>query len=246
MKVCVAAECDSKAVARGLCNRHWKRAKTDGTLDQYKGMPKVCKIDECSEKVRSGGLCNYHYIRWYEKEKRKVSPERREAQKEYYRELARRNFVDVPPDKKCPKCQQLKANKEFYRSRHSKDGLMPYCKSCERVRTQTHWKSSGGRSHISLNYLARKTDALGELPPNARQILAEFYGDFCAKCGSTTDLQIDHVISLKNGGSNCLENTQLLCKSDNTSKGRKNEDYRDRSRGVLLSYIEGKFIVDGG
>ena len=41
----------------------------------------------------------------------------------------------------------------------------------------------------------------------------------CMKCGSKKNLEIDHVVPLARGGSNRLENLQLLCQSCNRRKG---------------------------
>ena len=41
----------------------------------------------------------------------------------------------------------------------------------------------------------------------------------CVKCGSRENLEIDHVVPLARGGSNRLENLQLLCQDCNRRKG---------------------------
>ena len=41
----------------------------------------------------------------------------------------------------------------------------------------------------------------------------------CVKCGSTKNLEIHHIIPHARGGSNRLENLQLLCRSCNRMKG---------------------------
>lgn len=41
----------------------------------------------------------------------------------------------------------------------------------------------------------------------------------CKYCGSSDDLAIDHIKALVNGGTNNLDNLQLLCRSCNSSKG---------------------------
>ena len=40
----------------------------------------------------------------------------------------------------------------------------------------------------------------------------------CMKCGSGENLEIDHVVPLARGGSNRLENLQLLCRDCNRRK----------------------------
>lgn len=44
-------------------------------------------------------------------------------------------------------------------------------------------------------------------------------GFHCASCRATTDLQIDHMQALANGGTNDLDNLQLLCGPCNSRKG---------------------------
>lgn len=41
----------------------------------------------------------------------------------------------------------------------------------------------------------------------------------CCICGCGTDLEVDHIISVKSGGNNSLENLQALCQNCNSKKG---------------------------
>ena len=41
----------------------------------------------------------------------------------------------------------------------------------------------------------------------------------CVKCGIQKDLQFDHIVAIRNGGSNTVDNVQLLCKDCNLRKG---------------------------
>ena len=41
----------------------------------------------------------------------------------------------------------------------------------------------------------------------------------CVKCGSTRNLEIDHKVSLANGGTNHIDNLQTYCKDCNRRKG---------------------------
>ena len=43
--------------------------------------------------------------------------------------------------------------------------------------------------------------------------------DSCVKCGATENLHIDHEIALSRGGSNDIDNLQVLCKDCNLRKG---------------------------
>ena len=48
----------------------------------------------------------------------------------------------------------------------------------------------------------------------------------CLRCGSTDDLQNDHIIPLSKGGWNCLENYQTLCGRCNAWKSDRYIDFR--------------------
>lgn len=63
---------------------------------------------------------------------------------------------------------------------------------------------------------------------NAKFKLREMYGSFCAKCGSPKKLTLDHIIPLNAGGSNKLENLQLLCLPCHDQKTREEHWARDR------------------
>lgn len=57
--------------------------------------------------------------------------------------------------------------------------------------------------------------------------LCNKYGNKCLCCGrNDVRLTLDHVIPMKKGGSNTIENVQPLCKSCNSKKGIKIIDYR--------------------
>ena len=55
-------------------------------------------------------------------------------------------------------------------------------------------------------------------------------GRTCRYCGSDDNLQIDHIISRKSGGTHDLENLQVLCRSCNLRKSSKEE-------GVFLAQV---------
>ena len=45
------------------------------------------------------------------------------------------------------------------------------------------------------------------------------YNYRCAHCGTTNNIEIDHIIPITLGGTNTIENLQPLCRSCNASKG---------------------------
>lgn len=58
-------------------------------------------------------------------------------------------------------------------------------------------------------------------PPIPRELVDTIWrrdGGRCVYCGSTENLQIDHIIPFSKGGATCIENLQILCQRCNSQK----------------------------
>lgn len=74
---------------------------------------------------------------------------------------------------------------------------------------------------------ARKNSVGGRVLPDEWKKMCDYYGNKCLRCGrDDVKLTQDHVIPLKLGGQNAIENIQPLCKSCNSSKNSNYIDYR--------------------
>lgn len=81
-----------------------------------------------------------------------------------------------------------------------------------------------------IKSINRYRGLVGKLPKDCMDILVKKYGERCMNpdCdGDDSILTIDHVIPVSRGGSNTMDNVQILCYTCNRRKGNRNEaDYR--------------------
>lgn len=80
----------------------------------------------------------------------------------------------------------------------------------------------GLTEHFSVNDLLR---------------LFDISGNRCAACYSKEKLAVDHVIALANGGTNTIDNLQVLCKICNGGKRSTTADYRSPDMVKALSFF---------
>ena len=83
---------------------------------------------------------------------------------------------------------------------------------------------------LTVKLDSSRSDAIGEAMQSLRDIAGDYdqtgeasatitMESYCVHCSSSDDLAIDHIIALARGGTNDLENLQLLCRSCNSRKG---------------------------
>lgn len=63
---CSIEGCDNTAMARGLCNKHyriWNRNNRNKIYDWAKNKNKKCSVDGCDILAYANGLCEKHYAR---------------------------------------------------------------------------------------------------------------------------------------------------------------------------------------
>jgi len=58
-----------------------------------------------------------------------------------------------------------------------------------------------------------------QTPKSVREAVFKQDNYRCVKCGSTKNLEVDHKVSLANGGANEMANLQTLCQDCNRRKG---------------------------
>lgn len=90
-----------------------------------------------------------------------------------------------------------------------------------------HKRNPSKRSEYYRNYCSKKRGDGGKITSKEWEELCRKYGNKCLCCGRRdVKLTLDHVIPIKLGGKNIVENAQPLCKSCNSKKNAKHIDYR--------------------
>lgn len=57
------------------------------------------------------------------------------------------------------------------------------------------------------------------IPPDVRSLVFSRDGRICARCGSRSNLTLDHIVPFSQGGGHTPENLRVLCRICNASRG---------------------------
>lgn len=134
----------------------------------------------------------------------------------------------------CPYCGEAKTESDF-------SGDNTYCRACfyqatrdsqEKYRKSLRGKAS--RTAYLANYYAEQHGVAGTL---TQQDVLELFEKHpkCLRCASEENLSVDHIKPMSIGGSNTLDNLQVLCRSCNSAKGQRIKNYSYR---VRLGFVE--------
>jgi hypothetical protein len=72
-----------------------------------------------------------------------------------------------------------------------------------------------------MNLREKRNEYYRIINPDLRNAILEKYNHKCAKCNSSESLEIDHIQALSLGGTNDVDNFQILCRTCNKKKGGK-------------------------
>lgn len=83
------------------------------------------------------------------------------------------------------------------------------------------------RHYLTQQVPRRTADKTVKVKPEEWAHLVRAANGRCLACGNESDIQMDHIVSVKAGGLTRLDNVQPLCRNCNQRKGTKTIDYRD-------------------
>lgn len=191
---------------------------------------KVCEVDECELDARSNSAqyCEKHYMRM--------------------RRNGTLNVTFTEPTGTCRQCgtetQKVYCSRRcqtrFYRSRQE---IETACKMCDAVIPSStrsdarfcskvcgmRWRYNNDpevRERIISYGYRRNKGLVGSHTADEWKELLVKYDFMCLCCGSKESITRDHVIPIKMGGTDDIENIQPLCRSCNSKKQVKTIDYR--------------------
>lgn len=154
---CTVDECEHAHVAKGLCGMHYQRLRKRGSL----ALPpqRECSVDGCVQKHHGRGYCNTHRARLLATGTLEAAPRvrktctftgcerpavsaslcgghaqqaKRGATLKTLRPTWKSTIRDEQGRKRCSTCKGWKPEADFYPTPKQSDGLVSYCKRCDR------------------------------------------------------------------------------------------------------------------
>lgn len=149
----------------------------------------------------------------------KVEEEKKRKEEEQRQEKIRTEKVsDAPIQEKVEQVKITKIDREEWQRRREEQEKREIARKLkERQRKRELEK-------IVTQELIEKGELFGDQPkrpPIPREVVDAVYArdkGVCVYCGSTENLQLDHIIPFSKGGATTIENLQLLCQKCNLEK----------------------------
>jgi hypothetical protein len=217
----------------GWCLRQCGRAARDGSLTcavcerttQVNGAPDDtrarCNIEQCervAQKYKQGrclscwqqqhyGTCSLCHKQPARDSKGTCSKCRKRGSGPTYSPGALINNAEI---RWCPRCEKTKKVEDFYSNKSNTNGISRHCRDCLKDRALK--KSVRTLAYAWLSKWCEQTSA-----------------GLCVRCGKShgQNWELDHIIPISWGGSDFLDNLQIMCRECN--QGKKNTediDYR--------------------
>ncbi len=232
IKRCSVEGCKNPFHSKGFCAVHYARWVKHGSTEEIIPPPRERECKSCGRvlQVCAYGLCKKCYSlarvglgrrkEEYEKNKGESSASCKQYYQEHKDEIKKRvrdrrknnlELVKAEERKKYHKFKHItkEKRKEYFaeyhpKYKHSKRGL-------ETAKRSNHKR----RARIIGNG--------GSYTKEELALLREAFRGICPLCEKKAKLTIDHIVPLSKGGTNDIENIQLLCLSCNIKKSNRLE-----------------------
>lgn len=159
-------------------------------------------------------------------EKNRMTPERKE--KNRIRSLIHAQIHKIDAVKRAT---EWVFNHKEHVAKYQKEYKQKHKEELNRKQRERNRKNYRSKRDKFISYWhARKARKLlngGTYTAEQWRKMRVHFGNKCLRCGSGSNLSVDHVIPLCKGGKNDISNIQPLCISCNASKQGKVIDYRD-------------------
>lgn len=129
-------------------------------------------------------------------------------------------FNDPPGLKTCRRCLATKPIIEFSTERRNRDGLKSWCNDCANERTLM-WHRANPMAMQRLKVMRRTAEDVGTFTEADWLSLLHRHNYRCAYCAEARPLSVEHVVPITRGGRHTLGNILPVCRSCNSSKGRR-------------------------
>ena len=140
-------------------------------------------------------------------------------QKEKERELQEKEILEREKKKELEEIEKKQLLEK--RKKQEKERYKEYYKRRQREKEKRrHWESEAIEEMIDSGEIDGNvsSDRKRTIPSNIKEIVYARDKGCCVTCGSTVDIEYDHIIPFSKGGSNSVNNVQLLCLKCNRSK----------------------------
>lgn len=185
------------------------------------GLQSYCKQCRRSQKLQWQEQ-NAEYVREYDRRYRRLNLSRaRQVDRERYRRDRAKRLEEV-------RIYQAK-NKELISERRRRRRLERREEINARQRRYYH-KHKGNKSWLvrSRNRKDKMRASGGHVSTADWQSVLDHFDGKCARCGSTDNIHMDHVVPISRGGQHSPSNIQPLCRTCNLQKYTRTEDYRGK------------------
>ena len=174
-------------------------------------------------KRRTKGMCDKCYYRWHYQQNKQKYIDRANNWRNNNSEQYRKTRVIISRRKRASRTEAQKkaVNRQEWQRKVSY--MTDSERETRRQRSQEWYRSHKDSPHRRLiaknaKHRRRTVEKQGSITKSEWESTLERYGGKCAYCGSSSEIQMDHIIPVKMGGTHTSDNIVPACRPCNRSK----------------------------